>query len=89
MENNQIKYCNFSDVDMLIENALVSFPTHEQEQGTRSGSLPSAGVKVGWCRLRTSVKEGQSRTLLFIQLDAIAGALSDQKLPNQLDLTVL
>jgi hypothetical protein len=51
--------------------------TLEEEQDSSKGSLTFAGVKVGSCCLRSSVEESQSRTLLFIQLEAVAGALSD------------
>ena len=49
-------------------------------------ALPATVVGVG-CE-STSIQEGQSRSLFFVKLQA-GGSLTDQQIPNQLDLTIL
>ena len=51
-------------------------------------NLPAAGVHVRYS-VRSCIEEGECGALLLIQLDAVGGTLADQKLPDQLDLTIL
>lgn len=57
-------------------------------------TVPAAVVEVGvvlggLCGLGMGVEEGQGRALLLAQVEAAAGTICHQQIPDQLDLTLL
>ena len=57
-------------------------------------TVPAAGVKAGvvlggLCGLGMGIEEGQGRALLLAQVEAAAGTIRHQQIPDQLDLTLL